>query len=716
MIMILKKTIAVSFLAVVCLSASAQKKDLTDEQYFKGNFKGITQALPSAGPWVDESHVVIRRDGKSFLLDCKTGNEADYSNPVVNKGSVPVKPEIITKNGDLYLRKNVGDEQLTNDKDKEVNPTVSPDGNYVAYTKNNNLYTVNLTSKKETKLTTDGTDLILNGYASWVYFEEILGRPSQYKSFWWSPDSKKIAYFRSDDTQVPLFTITNADGQHGKMESLRYPKVGDKNPEVKVGVVSPDGGATTWANFNEKDDQYFGMPYWKPDGSSLLVQWMNRLQNNLIVYEVNPATGDKKEFYTETQKTWIDLDDNDRIQFLKNGKGFILMSDATGWKHLYYHGMDGKRINAITDGNYTVTDLNYVDEKKGIVYFTARSKQNSATRDYYKVNLNGKGLQRLTFGNTNHSFINASPNAEYFITTHGNATTPNKMTLVSNKGKIIKELGDAKGAEYDNYNLAKTEIIRVKSDDGLYDLPMKVTWPLNMEAGKKYPVLISIYGGPNAGTVNDNFSVSGNQQWYAKEGLIQVAMDHRASGHFGKEGVNYMYHNLGDWELKDYATMVKWLIANGSADAKKVCITGFSYGGYMSCLALTKYADVFTHGMAGGSVTDWSLYDSHYTERFMGTQANNPEGYKTGNVMNYVDKYKGMLQIVHGEIDENVHMQNSLQLISKLQDAKKDFEFMIYPTGRHGWGGNKGLHFQNLKTQFIYKYLLGKDVPKQMIK
>ena len=716
MIAIVKKGIALSAFTILSLISQAQKKDLTDEQYFKANFKGITQALPSAGPWIDESHVVIRREGKSFLLDCKTGKEIDYTNPVVNKGTVVMKPEIITKQNDLYVRKGIGDEQLTNDKDKEVNPTLSPDGNYVAYTKNNNLYTVNLTTKKETKLTTDGSELILNGYASWVYFEEILGRPSQYKSFWWSPNSKNIAYFRSDDTEVPLFTITNADGQHGKMESLRYPKVGDKNPEVKVGMVSPDGGTTTWADFNEKDDQYFGMPYWKPDGNTLLVQWINRLQNNLIIYEVNPTTGGKKEFYTETQKTWIDLDDNDRIQFLKNGKGFILLSDATGWKHIYYHGMDGKRINAITEGKFTITDVNYVDEKNSIVYFTARSKENSATRDYYKVNLNGKKLQRLTFGNFNHNFINVSPNSEYFITTYGNSSTPNKMTLVNNNGKIIKELGDAKGAEYDNYNVAKTEIIRVKSDDDLYDLPMKITWPLTMEAGKKYPVLISIYGGPNAGTVNEGFTLGGNQQWYAKEGLIQVAMDHRASGHFGKEGVNYMYHNLGDWELKDYATMVKWLVANGSADAKKICITGFSYGGYMSCLALTKYSDVFTHGMAGGSVTDWSLYDSHYTEKFMGTLANNAEGYKTGNVMNYVNQYKGFLQIVHGEIDENVHLQNSLQLIAKLQDAKKDFEFMVYPTGRHGWGGNKGLHFQNLKTQFIYKHLLGKEVPKQMIK
>jgi dipeptidyl-peptidase-4 len=264
--------------------------------------------------------------------------------------------------------------------------------------------------------------------------------------------------------------------------------------------------------------------------------------------------------------------------------------------------------------------------------------------------------------------------------------------------------------------LAKTEIIRVMSDDSLYALPMKITWPLNMEKGKKYPVLISIYGGPDAGTVMDNWMLSGSQQWYAKEGMIQVAMDHRASGHFGKEGVNFMHQNFGYWEMKDYTSMAKWLIANGQADPKKMAITGFSYGGYLTCYALTYGADVFTHGMAGGSVTDWSLYDSHYTERFMGSLQNNPQGYVSSSVLTHTEKYKGMLQIVHGVIDENVHMQNSIQLISKLQDQKKDFEFMAYSGGRHGWGGNKGLHFQNLKTKFIYKYLLEKPVPKELLK
>lgn len=713
---ILKKSAILIALCFTGLAVFAQKKELTDEQFFKNNFKGITQPLPQVLSWVDDGHLAIARDGKKILIDCKSGAESEYKEEAINKGSIPVKPVIVTKENDLFIRKNVQDERLTNDKDKEINPTVSPDGNYVAYTKNNNLYTINLNTNKETQLTTDGSDVILNGYASWVYTEEILGRRSQYRSFWWSPDSKQIAYFRTDDTNVPVFTITDGAGQHGLVEKVRYPKVGDTNPEIKVGIVSPDGGNTVWADFNAKDDQYFGLPYWKPDSKTLLVQWMNRLQNNLIIYAVDPVSGAKKEFYNEKQNTWIDLDDEgSRITFLENGKGFLLLNDASGWKHIYYYAIDGKLINAVTTGEFTVTDITYIDEKNSIVYFTAKGKENTARTDYYRVNIDGKKMQRLSFGEFNHN-INPSPNATYFITTYNNSSTPTKMALVDNKGKIIKELGDSKGAEFNSYNIAKTEFLRVKSDDGLYDLPMKVTWPVNMEPGKKYPVLISIYGGPNAGTCWDTWNLNGNQQWYSKEGLIQVVMDHRASGHFGKKGVNYFYHNLGDWELKDYSTMVKWLIANGSADASKICITGFSYGGYMSCLALTKYSDVFTHGMAGGSVTDWTFYDSHYTERFMGTPSNNAEGYKTSSVLNFTNKYKGMLQIVHGVIDDNVHMQNSLRLIDKLQDARKDFEFMIYPGGRHGWGGNKGLHFQNLKTKFIYKYLLEKAVPKEMLR
>ncbi|HEY0271876.1 MAG TPA: S9 family peptidase, partial [Chitinophaga sp.] len=221
---------------------------------------------------------------------------------------------------------------------------------------------------------------------------------------------------------------------------------------------------------------------------------------------------------------------------------------------------------------------------------------------------------------------------------------------------------------------------------------------------------------PNAGTVYDRFAISANQQWLAKDGLIQIAMDHRASGQFGKAGVNYMYRNLGDWELKDYATIVKYLVAKGYADPRKICITGFSYGGYMSCLAVTKYADVFNYAMAGGSVVDWSLYDSHYTERYMDTPKENPEGYRTSSVLTYADRYKGMLQIVHGTIDDNVHLQNSLQLIRKLQSLNKPFEMMFYPGGRHGWPGMARVHFENEKMKFVYRYLLEKPVAPEVIR
>jgi len=688
-------------------SANAQRQPLGPNQYFKNNFNGIVKSLPVINRWVDDDHYI--QNGKT--IQAATGQEVTLSSTSSKK-----LPIVSVRSNDLYYSLDGAEKRLTQDADVEINPVLSPDGQYVAYTKNNDLYVVSVVDARETRLTNDGSELILNGYASWVYMEEILGRASQYRAFWWSPDSKTIAFFRSDDTQVPEFVMTDAPGTHGTITRLRYPKVGDPNPSVKIGMVSSQGGRIVWADFNETDDQYFGLPYWKPDGQTLLVQWMNRKQNQLKIWAVNPANGSKALFMTEEQKTWINLDDEgNRIRFLNNGTGFIYRSDANGYDQLYLYDMNGRLKNPINTGNTIVTDVEYVDEKNKWVYFLAR-KENTARTDFYRASFSGKKQQRLTFGEYHHSSILLSPNARYFITTYGNAETPDRMTLLNTNGKLIRELGDSKGDAFDQTALARTQLIRVPSEDGLFSLPMKVTWPVNMEKGKKYPVLVSIYGGPNAGRVWDSWALSGSQQWYAREGLIQVAMDHRASGHFGKAGVNYMYHNLGYWEMKDYATMVKWLVENGQADPTKIAITGFSYGGYLSCYALTYGADVFTHAMAGGSVIDWALYDSHYTERYMGTPADNPEGYRSSSVLTHVKNYKGMLQLVHGIVDENVHMQNSIRLASALQDIKKDFEFMTYSGGRHGWGGAKGAHFQNLKTRFIYKHLLEKPVQEDLLR
>ena len=710
----MRRSLLIVFL-LVSLFSRAQNKELTKEQMLKGAPHKVTQPLPQFVEWINDNSFVLKRDGKPFLYDCKTGKETAYTGPAAV--IQVVVPEIISKNNDLYLKMANEETRLTNDKDLEKNPTLSPDKQYVAFTRNNNLFTINLNTKKENQLTFDGTDVILNGYASWVYYEEILGRATRYKSYWWSPDSKKIAYMHMNESMVPMFPIYSEEGQHGFIEQTRYPKAGDKNPEVKVGVVQADGGATVWADFNEKDDQYFGMPYWKADGSALWIQWMPRSQDNLKVYEMNLTDGSKKEIYDEKQKTWVTLEGNDRFTFLNNGTQFILQSDVTGWDHLYLHDMSGKRISTITSGNYRVTAINHIDEKNKIVYFTCR-KDNSARFDLYKVKFDGTGLQRLTFGDYTHRNIQLSPNGSYFVTTYSNTSTPDVMVLMNNKGKVVKELGNAKGEDFASTALAKTELLRVKSEDGKYDLPLRIVWPMNYDKNKKYPVMINIYGGPDAGTVYDGWQLNMQQQWYAKEGLIQVAMDHRASGHFGKEGVNYMHRNLGYWEMKDWITIVKWLIENAGVDKNKVCISGFSYGGYMTCYALTYGADYFTHGLAGGSVTDWSLYDTHYTERFMDTPAENPEGYKSSSVYSYLDKYKGLLRIYHGTMDDNVHLQNSMQLVKKLQEKKKHFEFMLYPGGRHGWRNlrEQDAHSANEIAMFIYKNLLEKELPKEVLR
>lgn len=713
-----KPTILINLILLLFLQFNgfAQLKPITKKEIMAEKLSGFTAPLPSVLRWIDNDRYIIIKDGKTYTANAKTGVEKEATPEEMEIRLDRIENRAMLSGKKLKVQMGSENKTILEDGAGLQNPQLSPDMKYVAYTRNGNLFSYDISQGKEIKLTNDGTIDILNGYASWVYYEEILGRASQYRAFWWSPDSKHIAYFRSDQTLVPTYLITDIDSKLNTIEErTKYPKVGEKNPEVKVGVVSPAAAGTVWFDMDQKQDQYYGMPYWKPDGKTLLVQWMNRLQDSLIIYEMDLNSGSRKPFYTEVQKTWIDLSDNDRMRFVNDGKNMILQSDKSGWMQLYNYDSNGKFLNAITQPGYTVIDASLIDEKSQKIYFTAKGKENTARADYYVVGFDGKKMKRLSFGEYDHRIVSISPNGNYFVTRFSNVSTPTQMALYDNNGQQKRYLGDSKGEKMKEFALAKTTFSRVKSDDSLFDLPIKITWPANMQAGKKYPVLISIYGGPNAGTCWDTWNANASQQWYAQEGLIQVVMDHRASGHFGKAGVNYMYHNFGYWEMKDYSTMVKWLIDSAQADASKVCITGFSYGGYMSSYALTYAPDVFTHAMAGGSVTDWRLYDSHYTERYMGTVENNPEGYKTGSVMTYVKNYKGMLQLVHGNMDDNVHLENSIALASALQDNKKDFEYMTYSGGRHGWGGNKRIHFENLKTTFIYKYLLEKAVPEEIM-
>lgn len=706
----MNKPLLFSLAAGLCFSINvqAQQHRLNFAQT-QGTSPSLTNNLNPVTGWSDETHY-IEMDTKKrqlYAVDINSGERTPYTPPPTSNVNVMVDDH------DVFIQYGKDKpKRLTNDEAEEKNPTLSPDGKYVAFTRNNDLYAVDVMTGKEIRYTTDGTDVIYNGYSSWVYYEEILGRPTKYRSFWWAPDSKHLAFMHFDDTKVPMFPINGSTGQHGYVEKTRYPKAGDPNPEVKIGFVPTAGGAVVWADFNEKDDQYFGMPYWSYDGSNMMVQWMNRGQDNLKFYAVKPETGAKKEIYDEKQPSWVDLDFDGRITYLEDKKHYILKSDKTGWAHFYLYTLDGKLVNPLTAGKWQVTELLTIDEKNKVVYFTAR-KEASTRTDLYRVNYNGKGFKRLTFGEYSHQ-VKLSPSGSKFITTYSNVSTPTKRTLLDNTGKLIKELGDSKSAEFASFDIGKTEMITIPTDDG-YNLPAVITYPVDFDQTKIYPVIFSMYGGPNAGTVTNTWKGTG-VQWWANEGIIQISVDHRASGQFGKEGVALMHRNLGKWEMKDYITAAKWLKAKPWVNPKKLLITGHSYGGYMTTMALTKGADYFDYGYAGAPVTSWELYDTAYAERFMDTPQENPEGYKNASVLTYVDNYKGLLRIMHGDMDDNVHIQNTIQLVDKLEDANKHFELMIYPGGRHGWGGTKSKHDASERYRFYYMNLLDKPFTQDLLK
>lgn len=613
-------------------------------------------------------------------------------NLVVRKGNI-----FLTLSGEEDAR------QLTANPGVEMNPTFSPDNKRIAFTRDNDLYVIDVETGLERRLTTDGTNLIYNGYASWVYYEEILGRASRYAAFWWSPDGKKIAFLHFDDTQVPLYTLMRADSLHGAPEFTRYPKPGDPNPKVKLGIANIEDGTLTWADFDENVDQYIAWPVWKPCSSELLVQVLNRDQNHMQFFMIDPETGSKRKIYNEERKTWIDFFED--INVLNDGSGFILRSAKSDWMNLYYYDWDGKLNAQLTNFNFRVRGISSIDESQKVVYFSATGKE-STELHHYKVNFDGKALSQLTNGTGVHS-VSISPAGSFIIDTWSNVKLPNKVVMRDGSGAEIRVMEET---EY-TYNPAEnplTEILKIESTDG-FVLPAVITYPLNFDKSRKYPVIFTVYGGPDAGGGLVNRYLDQRSSWYAKNNIITIDVAHRASGHFGKKGLDYMWRNLGKWEMVDYSAAVKWLREQPYVDATKIGITGGSYGGYTTAMALTAGAEYWTHGIANLSVTSWALYDNVYTERFMDTPEQNPEGYEAGSVMTHADKLVGKLRIVHGEMDDNVHMQNSLQLIGRLQDLNKDFEFMIYPNGRHGWGGAKATHNQNEQYQFWLKHFFNED-------
>ena len=712
--------------------------------------------VPRAWKWVSDREVVFTYDGTyqdstAFKVDARNGRRTEGVKAPEKYSDFPVRPE------------------------GAVNLTYSPDSTRLAFTRDNDLYVVDIASGEETRLTHDGSDLILNGYASWVYYEEIFGRPSRYRAFWWSPDSKKIGFYRFDNSHVPLFPIYSAFADStaaatrysspkvtdlalgGSLSETRYPKAGQTNPQVRIGIIDLDlPSQTVWADFDPAEDQYFGIPFWSPDSKEFFIARMPRLQNTLDLYSVNAADGSKTHIYNETYKTWLNW--INPVIFTEKGL-YMAREFETGWQQIYFLSYDGKEFRRLTDGTNWSVNLLRVDEKKGEVYFTAK-RDATVRQALYKVDAKGV-VTALTDPAYHVTGVSFSPDGKYFAASYSNVTTPARIAIFPTTGGMVSEghcgdiaaanlrgpqpapkkghgleglvVADMKGPDYDASKYSLGSLVHMTTPDG-FTLPGMIVYPYDFDPSKKYPVHVDIYGGPDTPLVRDRWvTPNENNQWYSANGIIQITVDPRAGGHNGRESLDMIYRRLTVHEVKDFCSWADWLMELPYVQDDKIGVEGFSFGGTMTSMLLMQAPDKFHYGIAGGGVYDWALYDSHYTERYMDTPQNNPEGYAVSKVLNYVDGYpvsfdttvpasspEGasettpsaapvtapvMLKLTHGTGDDNVHHQNTLQLLDALHKAGKNFDFMIYPDGMHGYYGYQGDHFLKANRAFWLKHL-----------
>jgi dipeptidyl-peptidase-4 len=690
----------------------------------------ILTTLPNVTGWLDDERYLEIRTGtdnesRLYAVRAADGSAEVYRDFAAMRSVLPrgfdPRTATVSPNRTLYLFSRDGDlhlfdlsskklRQLTANPGNEKNARFSPDGKRIAYTRDNNLFAFDIETGLERQFTTDGSETVYNGWASWVYFEEILGRPSQYAAFWWSPDSSRLAFMRFDDAPVPVFPIYHATGQHGELERQRYPKAGDSNPYVQMGVVNVAGGPVVWMDFDAKADHYIAWPFWTSDSKVLTVQWMNRGQDMIRFYNCDPATGRKTQIFEEKQGSWVEFFED--LYYFQNGSGFLLRSNVDGWDHLYHYAPDGTLKKRLTSGNWRVTGIARVDEARGIVYFSGRPAGKMWDSALMRVRLDGTGLETLTKGEGQHS-ARVSNGGSYFIDTTSSVTTPAVMTLHRGDGTVVRALGNSRGPEAAQYAWGQTELFTVPSGGG-YDLPAYWVLPPDFDPARKYPVILSIYGGPDSGTVRNTWLGNAAHYW-AQRGVITVSVDHRGGGAFGKKGVALMHRSLGKWEMQDLITAATWLRSKPFVAGDRIGIVGGSYGGYTTMMGLTFGAGHFNYGQAGSSVTDWRLYDTVYTERYMDTPAENPDGYKNGAVLTWTDRYKGGLRITHGTVDDNVHMQNSLQVVDWLTANNKPFELMLYPGSRHGLQASQRAHANRETHEFWVRNLLGGRLPEQTL-
>lgn len=597
-----------------------------------------------------------------------------------------------------------GTAQQLMDGEKIMYATLSPDNDKVAFVKDNNLYYVNLNSNEVTQITQDGKwNHVLNGAADWVYEEEF----SMAKAFDWSPDGKRIAFIRFDETEVPEFNMQLWGKLYPEDYRFKYPKAGEKNSEVSIHVYDLTSKNTVNVDAGEETDIYLPRIYWTNDANTLAYLRLNRLQNQLDLFYANVQTGASQLILREEAKTYVDLNSNDDLRFLEGNKGFIRTSEQDGYKHIYHHDNQGKLIRQITSGNWEVTNLVGIDEKGKKIYFVS-TEQSPMERNLYVIGMDGKGKKLLTPEKGNHS-INMSKDFKFFISNYTNANSPLMVRLFDASGKLVKTLED--NAELkerlQGFAMSEREFFSFPTVDGT-SLNGYMIKPADFDPNKQYPVLMYVYGGPGSQNVMNSWG-GARDFWHhhlAAEGYIVVCVDNRGTGGRGRDFKHATYANLGKLETEDQIAGAKYLGSLPYIDAARIGIWGWSYGGYMSSLALMIGNDAFKAAIAVAPVTTWRYYDTIYTERYLQTPQLNAAGYDDNSPITHVNKLKGNYLLIHGTGDDNVHYQNAVDLVDALIKADKQFETMYYPNRNHGiYGGNTTWHLYSLMTDFIKRKL-----------
>lgn len=717
----MKKTSILMAALLLCCSVFAQEITLEDI-WAKGTFrsKSIDEIRSMKN---GENYCILKREGiekyaystgkkieqiVSFSdLKFKTENEYvfDYRfNQDESKLLLATNPEFIYRRSYLadYYIYDIKTKQLTSvSKDKVRLTEFAPDGSKVAYVKDNNLFMLYLSDMQETQITTNGEfNKIINGTTDWVYEEEF----AITKGFFWSPDSKKIAFYSFDESKVKEYTIPYYGNLYPVQYTYKYPKAGETNSVVSVLVYDIEAQQTHNIDLGPNKDIYIPRLQWTLN-NEVFVHKLNRHQNHYELFVANCNDYKLNKIYDERNECYIEQVED--VTFLSDKKNFILKSEKNGFMNLYKVNIYTKEIEPITTGQYDVADICYIDDKSGKIYFTAAQSE-AYNRELLVVDKNKK-IKKLS-GRVGTYTADFSATGKYYISSFSDTDTPTIYTVNDNTGKTLVVLEDNKDlkAVLSNYGKERKEFGKFKTSSG-QDLNYWIIKPEKMESGKKYPLLFYVYGGPGSQEVLNSQSRASDYMWFrmlAQKGYVVACVDGRGTGMRGEKFKKCTYMELGKYETEDQIEAAKYFGSLPFIDKDRIGIFGWSYGGYMSSLCISKGADYYKAAIAVAPVTNWRYYDNVYTERFMRTPQENAEGYDTNSPINHVEKLKGNYLLIHGTADDNVHYQNSMDLITALVKANKQFEHFAYPNKDHGiYGGNTRLHLYTLMTDFILRKL-----------